>query len=63
MLLKGQNGLIMQKIKLEDFSPVTLADRKTILPLLLANDVFFCDYSFANLFMWGDIFRQPLAAP
>ena len=47
----------MLKFKLEDFSPVMLADRKKILPLLLANDVFFCDYSFANLFMWGDIFK------
>jgi len=47
----------MQKIKLENFSPVTLADKKTILPQLLANDVFFCDYSFQNLFMCGDIFK------
>jgi len=47
----------MLKIKLENFSPVTLADRGTILPILLAEDVFFCDYSFANLFMWGDIFK------
>ncbi len=47
----------MQKIRLENFSPVTLADKKVILPQLLANDVFFCDYSFANLFMWGDIFK------
>ncbi|MBU4269080.1 MAG: DUF2156 domain-containing protein [Acidobacteria bacterium] len=47
----------MLKFKLKDFSPVKLADRKIILPLLLDNDVFFCDYSFANLFMWGDIFR------
>jgi uncharacterized protein len=47
----------MQKVKLENFSPVTLADKKTILPQLLANDVFFCDYSFQNLFMWGDIFK------
>ena len=47
----------MQEIKLENFSPVTLADKKVILPQLLANDVFFCDYSFANLFMWGDIFK------
>ncbi len=47
----------MLKIKLEQFSPVTLADKKTILPLLLANDVFFCDFSFANLFTWGDIFK------
>lgn len=47
----------MQKVKLENFSPVTLADKKIILPLLLANDVFFCDYSFANLFLWGDIFK------
>lgn len=47
----------MLKVKLENFSPVTLADKKIIMPLLLANDVFFCDYSFANLFMWGDIFK------
>jgi len=47
----------MLKVKLENFSSVTLADKKIILPLLLANDVFFCDYSFANLFMWGDIFK------
>jgi len=38
----------MLKVKLENFSQVTLADKKIILPLLLANDVFFCDYSFAN---------------
>jgi hypothetical protein len=47
----------MPTIKLENFSPVTLADRETILPLLQADDIFFCDYSFANLFMWGDIFK------
>ncbi|HSQ35848.1 MAG TPA: phosphatidylglycerol lysyltransferase domain-containing protein [Candidatus Binatia bacterium] len=47
----------MTKIKLENFSPVTLADKETILPRLLANDVFFCDFSFANLFIWGDIFK------
>ncbi|MCJ7525781.1 MAG: phosphatidylglycerol lysyltransferase domain-containing protein [Candidatus Aminicenantes bacterium] len=47
----------MLKFTLKDFSPITLADRKIILPLLLESDVFFCDYSFANLFMWGDIFR------
>jgi hypothetical protein len=43
--------------KLERFSPVGIADKETILPLLLASDVFFCDFSFANLFMWGDIFK------
>jgi hypothetical protein len=47
----------MIELDLGLFSPVTLADKKIILPLLLDNDVFFCDYSFANLFMWGDIFR------
>ena len=47
----------MPEINLEDFAPVTLADKKVIQPLLLANDVCFCDYNFANLFMWGDIFR------
>jgi hypothetical protein len=47
----------MIKLDLELFSPVTLTDKKIIQPLLLANDVFFCDFSFANLFMWGDIFK------
>jgi hypothetical protein len=47
----------MIELDLEMFSPVTLADKKIILPLLQANDVFFCDFSFANLFMWGDIFK------
>jgi len=26
-------------------------------PLLLAEDVCFCEYNFANLFMWGDIYQ------
>ena len=47
----------MIELSLEMFSPVTLAAKKIILPQLQANDVFFCDYSFANLFMWGDIFK------
>ena len=47
----------MLEVKLENFSPISLADKKIIQPLLLANDVFFCDYSFANLYMWGDIFK------
>jgi hypothetical protein len=47
----------MQEVKLENFLPVTLADKKTIQPLLLASDVCFCDYNFANLFIWGDIFK------
>jgi uncharacterized protein len=47
----------MIEIGLEMFAPVMLAAKKIILPQLLANDVFFCDYSFANLFMWGDIFK------
>ncbi len=47
----------MLDVKLEDFSPVALEDKKTILPLLLAADVCFCDYNFANLYMWGDIFK------
>jgi hypothetical protein len=46
----------MPEIKLKNFFPIALADKKYIMPLLLANDVFFCDYSFANLFMWGEIF-------
>jgi len=44
-------------VRLADFAPVALADRETIRPLLLASDVCFCDYNFANLFMWGDIFK------
>jgi len=47
----------MIELELDKFSPVTLADKKIILPQLLANDIFFCDFSFANLFMWGDIFK------
>jgi uncharacterized protein len=47
----------MLKVTLENFSPVRLADKEIILPRLMANDVFFCDFSFANLFMWGDIFK------
>lgn len=47
----------MLELKLENFSPVALEDKQTILPLLLAGDVCFCDYNFANLFMWGDIFK------
>lgn len=47
----------MLKFGLEDFAPVELVDKKTILPMLLANDLFFCDYNFANLFIWGDIYQ------
>ena len=47
----------MMELDLQRFSPVALADKKILLPLLLASDVCFCDYSFANLFMWGDIFK------
>jgi hypothetical protein len=47
----------MVELDLELFCPVTLADKKIILPLLLANDVFFCDYNFVNLYIWGDIFK------
>jgi uncharacterized protein len=47
----------MLEVNLDHFAPVTLADKKIILPLLLANDVFFCDYNFANLYMWGEIFK------
>jgi hypothetical protein len=48
----------MPEMKLENFSPVSLADRQAILPLLLAEDVCFCEYSFANLFMWGEIYHS-----
>jgi len=47
----------MQEVKLEAFAPVALADKQVILPLLLADDPCFCEYNFANLFMWGDIYR------
>jgi hypothetical protein len=44
------------ELKLEEFVPVTLADQAVIQPLLLAEDVCFCEYNFANLFTWGDIY-------
>ena len=47
----------MLAVKLDDFAPVALADKKIVMPLLLAGDVCFCDYNFANLYMWGDIFQ------
>jgi uncharacterized protein len=47
----------VREIKLDNFVPVALADRDTIRPLLLAEDVCFCEYNFANLFMWGDIYQ------
>lgn len=47
----------MKPLSLEQFSPVTLADRDVIRPLLLANDPCFCGYNFANLFMWGDVYQ------
>lgn len=46
----------MRDVTLTDFAPVALADKKIIMPLLLAEDLCFCEYSFANLYMWGDIF-------
>jgi hypothetical protein len=46
----------VQEVKLEKFAPVTLADIDVIRPILLAEDVCFCEYNFANLFMWGDIY-------
>jgi hypothetical protein len=46
----------MGMFRLQDFAPVALTDKDRIQPLLLANDVCFCDYSFANLFMWGGIY-------
>ncbi len=47
----------MQEVKLENFAPMALADKKTIMPLLLADDPCFCEYNFANLFIWGDIYK------
>ncbi len=47
----------MKPLRLEDFAPVTLADRDVIRPLLLAADPCFCEYNYANLFMWGEIYR------
>jgi len=47
----------VREIKLENFVPVALADRDTIQPLLLAEDACFCEYNFANLLMWGDIYQ------
>lgn len=47
----------MKELVLSEFAPVTLADRDVLRPLLLAEDPCFCEYSFANLFMWGDIYK------
>ena len=46
----------MSELNLGEFAPVSLADRDVIRPLLLAEDPCFCEYSFANLFMWGEIY-------
>ncbi|MCU0276751.1 MAG: phosphatidylglycerol lysyltransferase domain-containing protein [Acidobacteria bacterium] len=46
----------MPELKLAEFAPVTLADKAIIQPLLLAEDVCFCEYNFANLFIWGGIY-------
>lgn len=47
----------MTGLLLEDFAPVTLADRVLLRPLLLAEDPCFCEYNFANLFVWGEIYQ------
>jgi uncharacterized protein len=41
----------------KDFLPVSLEHREPLTRFLLEQDVLFCDFSFANLFMWGDLYR------
>ncbi|MBQ2732548.1 MAG: DUF2156 domain-containing protein [Clostridia bacterium] len=45
-------------LKKIDFSPVSLADRERYLDLLAENGEFGCEFSFANIYLWG---RQYIA--
>ncbi|MBE5868824.1 MAG: DUF2156 domain-containing protein [Lachnospiraceae bacterium] len=40
------------------FKEITLADRKWMEPLLKASDFRGCDYTFANLFLWKEQYRE-----
>ncbi|MBN2345573.1 MAG: DUF2156 domain-containing protein, partial [Candidatus Aminicenantes bacterium] len=47
----------MPELNLDRFAPVRLADKNVIRPQLLAEDPCFCEYNFANLYMWGEIYK------
>lgn len=50
--------MINSTVKKTDFSPVSLADRERYLDLLEENGEYGCEFSFANLYLWG---RQSIA--
>ena len=45
-------------VKKTDFAPITLADREKYLGLLAKSGKYGCEFSFANLYLWG---RQSIA--
>ena len=45
-------------VKKTDFNPITLADRERYLDLLAESGEYGCEYTFANLYLWG---RQNIA--
>lgn len=44
-----------------DFKEIELADRKWVEPLLRESDYQGCDYTFGNLYIWKDLYRQQVA--
>ncbi|MCX6358099.1 MAG: phosphatidylglycerol lysyltransferase domain-containing protein, partial [Candidatus Aureabacteria bacterium] len=44
-------------MKLDQFKEIRIDDRGVIKPVLDAANKVSCDYNFANIFMWADIFR------
>lgn len=44
------------------FKEITLEDKEWINPLLAASDYRGCDYTFANLFIWKDQYREEVAS-
>ncbi len=44
-----------------DFKEIELADREWIAPLLAASGFQGCDYTFGNLYIWKDLYRQQVA--
>lgn len=44
-----------------EFKEIELADREWITPLLRASAYQGCDYTFGNLFIWKDMYRQQVA--
>lgn len=43
------------------FKEIELADREWMAPLLKASDFRGCDYTFGNLYIWKDLYRQQVA--